>query len=154
MSNLFYWAVSWYVFCFTKWYSHYLILTFSWRSYISFSYFQMSFHFGYNETILFDWWSINNIGGLIGSMIGIFILAMLYEGLKYWRWVFWVHSYPPHHEHSGENWAIQKMGNFQHKNMIHNKTFLCKKKRKCFWFISNVAFLLMSTSLWYFSSLV
>lgn len=45
----------------------------------------MSFHFGYNETILFDWWNINTIGGLIGSMIGIFILAMLYEGLKYWR---------------------------------------------------------------------
>ncbi|KAK8396479.1 hypothetical protein O3P69_005494 [Scylla paramamosain] len=45
----------------------------------------MSFHFGYNETILFDWWKISNIGGLIGSMVGIFILAMMYEGLKYWR---------------------------------------------------------------------
>ncbi|KAG7171496.1 High affinity copper uptake protein 1-like 2, partial [Homarus americanus] len=45
----------------------------------------MSFHFGYKETILFDWWSIDTIGGLIGSMVGIFILAMLYEGLKYWR---------------------------------------------------------------------
>ncbi|MPC39538.1 High affinity copper uptake protein 1 [Portunus trituberculatus] len=45
----------------------------------------MSFHFGYNETILFDWWKISTIGGLIGSMVGIFILAMLYEGLKYWR---------------------------------------------------------------------
>lgn len=45
----------------------------------------MSFHFGYKETILFSWWKIHNIGGLIGSMIGIFILALLYEGLKYWR---------------------------------------------------------------------
>lgn len=46
---------------------------------------QMTFHFGYVETILFDWWHISNVGGLIGSMIGIFILALLYEGLKYWR---------------------------------------------------------------------
>lgn len=46
---------------------------------------QMSFHMGYDETILFDWWKINSVGGLIGSMVGIFILAMLYEGLKYWR---------------------------------------------------------------------
>ncbi|XP_050686050.1 high affinity copper uptake protein 1-like isoform X2 [Eriocheir sinensis] len=45
----------------------------------------MSFHMGYSEVILFDWWSIDSVGGLIGSMIGIFILAMLYEGLKYWR---------------------------------------------------------------------
>lgn len=40
---------------------------------------------GYTEVILFDWWSIDSVGGLIGSMVGIFILAMLYEGLKYWR---------------------------------------------------------------------
>ncbi|XP_066979869.1 high affinity copper uptake protein 1 isoform X2 [Macrobrachium rosenbergii] len=45
----------------------------------------MSFHFGYNEVILFDWWSISDVGGLIGSMVGIFVLATLYEGLKYWR---------------------------------------------------------------------
>ncbi|XP_068243557.1 high affinity copper uptake protein 1-like isoform X2 [Palaemon carinicauda] len=45
----------------------------------------MSFHFGCTEVILFDWWSIDNVGGLIGSMIGIFVLATLYEGLKYWR---------------------------------------------------------------------
>ncbi|XP_042864370.1 high affinity copper uptake protein 1-like isoform X2 [Penaeus japonicus] len=45
----------------------------------------MSFHFGYEETILFEFWKISTIGGLIGSMVGIFILAMLYEGLKYFR---------------------------------------------------------------------
>ncbi|XP_037803114.1 LOW QUALITY PROTEIN: high affinity copper uptake protein 1-like [Penaeus monodon] len=45
----------------------------------------MTFHFGYNEVILFDFWKISTIGGLIGSMVGIFILAMLYEGLKYFR---------------------------------------------------------------------
>lgn len=47
----------------------------------------MSFHFGYEETILFEFWKISTIGGLIGSMVGIFILAMLYEGLKYFRLV-------------------------------------------------------------------
>ncbi|XP_075158813.1 copper transporter 1A isoform X2 [Haematobia irritans] len=50
----------------------------------------MSFHFGYEETILLDFWKINSIGGLIASMAGIFILAVLYEGLKYYReFLFW-----------------------------------------------------------------
>ncbi|XP_059222784.1 high affinity copper uptake protein 1 isoform X2 [Stomoxys calcitrans] len=50
----------------------------------------MSFHFGYEETILFEFWKIDSIAGLIGSMAGIFILAVLYEGLKYYReFLFW-----------------------------------------------------------------
>lgn len=46
---------------------------------------KMYFHFGVSETILFKGWETDNVGGLIGSMIGIFVLATLYEGLKYWR---------------------------------------------------------------------
>ncbi|XP_063245131.1 high affinity copper uptake protein 1-like isoform X2 [Bacillus rossius redtenbacheri] len=50
----------------------------------------MAFHFGYTETVLFDSWKINGVGGLIGSMIGIFIMSALYEGLKYYReYLFW-----------------------------------------------------------------
>ncbi|XP_015040895.1 high affinity copper uptake protein 1 isoform X1 [Drosophila persimilis] len=50
----------------------------------------MAFHFGYNETILFSWWHIDTVSGLIGSMIAIFLLALLYEGLKYYReYLFW-----------------------------------------------------------------
>ncbi|XP_068160000.1 high affinity copper uptake protein 1 isoform X1 [Drosophila tropicalis] len=50
----------------------------------------MAFHFGYNETILFSWWHIDTVAGLIGSMIAIFLLALLYEGLKYYReYLFW-----------------------------------------------------------------
>ncbi|XP_017776236.1 PREDICTED: high affinity copper uptake protein 1 isoform X2 [Nicrophorus vespilloides] len=50
----------------------------------------MWFHVGYTETILFKPWHISTIGGLIGSMIGIFFLAALYEGLKYYReYLFW-----------------------------------------------------------------
>lgn len=48
-------------------------------------FFQMYFHFGLNEIILFSFWEISTIEGLIGSMVGIFILALLYEGLKYFR---------------------------------------------------------------------
>lgn len=48
----------------------------------------MSFHFGYNETVLFSFWTFSSVGGLVGSMIGIFILAVLYEGLKYYRLVY------------------------------------------------------------------
>ena len=46
---------------------------------------KMYFHGGYNEVILFDFWRISTLGGLIASMIGCFILAVLYEGLKFLR---------------------------------------------------------------------
>ncbi|KAK9881995.1 hypothetical protein WA026_018184 [Henosepilachna vigintioctopunctata] len=50
----------------------------------------MSFHFGSHETVLFDQWVFSTVGGLIGSMIGILIMAALYEGLKYFReYLFW-----------------------------------------------------------------
>ncbi|XP_044258999.1 high affinity copper uptake protein 1 isoform X2 [Tribolium madens] len=54
------------------------------------SHMSMAFHTGYNETVLFDQWKFTTIGGLIGSMIGIFFMAALYEGLKYYReYLFW-----------------------------------------------------------------
>ncbi|XP_049846510.1 high affinity copper uptake protein 1-like [Schistocerca gregaria] len=50
----------------------------------------MTFHTGYTETVLFDGWKINSVGGLIGSIIGIVFMAALYEGLKYYReYLFW-----------------------------------------------------------------
>lgn len=50
----------------------------------------MTFHTGFCETVLFDSWKVSSIGGLVGSMIGICIMAALYEGLKYYReYLFW-----------------------------------------------------------------
>uniref|UniRef100_A0A336LNW1 Copper transport protein n=1 Tax=Culicoides sonorensis TaxID=179676 RepID=A0A336LNW1_CULSO len=50
----------------------------------------MAFHGGYNETILFEQWTISSVTGLLLSMLVIFILATLYEGLKYYReHLFW-----------------------------------------------------------------
>ncbi|XP_065344818.1 high affinity copper uptake protein 1-like isoform X2 [Cloeon dipterum] len=50
----------------------------------------MSFHFGYCEVVLFDFWKVQCVSSLIGSMIGIMIIAALYEGLKYYReYLFW-----------------------------------------------------------------
>lgn len=50
----------------------------------------MTFHTGYSETVLFDGWKINSVGGLIGSIVGIIFMAALYEGLKYYReYLFW-----------------------------------------------------------------
>jgi len=47
---------------------------------------KMYFHFTYEgEVVLFEQWVLSSIGVLIGSMIGLFILAVLYEGLKYYR---------------------------------------------------------------------
>ncbi|KAL0276023.1 UNVERIFIED_CONTAM: hypothetical protein PYX00_003703 [Menopon gallinae] len=50
----------------------------------------MSFHFGVDEVILFDQWHPTTVGGLVGSMFGIVLMAALYEGLKYYReYLFW-----------------------------------------------------------------
>ncbi|XP_054273643.1 high affinity copper uptake protein 1 isoform X2 [Macrosteles quadrilineatus] len=50
----------------------------------------MYFHFGYEETILFSFWKTTSPLTLGLSMIGIFLLAALYEGLKYFReYLFW-----------------------------------------------------------------
>jgi len=45
----------------------------------------MSFHGGCDEVILFEWWKISTVAGLVGSMIGCFLLGILYEGLKFYR---------------------------------------------------------------------
>ena len=41
----------------------------------------MYFHGGYNEVILFDFWRISSLGGLIGSMVGCFLLGVLFKFL-------------------------------------------------------------------------
>ncbi|XP_063239649.1 protein SLC31A2-like isoform X2 [Bacillus rossius redtenbacheri] len=43
------------------------------------------FHWGYNETILFQFWKIDSLIGLILSMVIIFAAGFLYEGLKTFR---------------------------------------------------------------------
>ncbi|XP_075986678.1 high affinity copper uptake protein 1-like [Anticarsia gemmatalis] len=45
----------------------------------------MTFHGGIMETILFSWWQVTDVGEFIGSFFAIFIMALLYEGLKYYR---------------------------------------------------------------------
>ncbi|CAO1416643.1 unnamed protein product [Diamesa serratosioi] len=50
----------------------------------------MAFHGGCNETILFEQWKTSSTGGLVASMIVIFIMGVCYEGLKYYReHLFW-----------------------------------------------------------------
>ncbi|CAG5018857.1 unnamed protein product [Parnassius apollo] len=45
----------------------------------------MTFHGGYMETILFSWWKVTDMGEFMGSFLAIFIMALFYEGLKYYR---------------------------------------------------------------------
>jgi len=46
---------------------------------------QMYFEAGYEATILFEQWKTESVGAMVGSCIGIFLLAILYEGLKFFR---------------------------------------------------------------------
>jgi copper transporter 1 len=45
----------------------------------------MYFYFGQSATILFKPWETSSPGGMVASCVGIFLLAMVYEGLKYYR---------------------------------------------------------------------
>lgn len=75
---------------------HMMSMFVSWEFFCKFplivfhKYFDFQFHGGCNETILFSQWTINSCSGLVWSMIAIFILAVFYEGLKYYReHLFW-----------------------------------------------------------------
>ncbi|CAH1787106.1 unnamed protein product [Owenia fusiformis] len=46
---------------------------------------KMYFHFSPEATILFYGWKTTTTGGMVGSCIGIFFMAMMYEGLKVFR---------------------------------------------------------------------
>nr|XP_039269049.1 high affinity copper uptake protein 1-like [Styela clava] len=56
------------------------------RDHDSHSMMHMWFYFGITHvTILFESWTINTAGGMVGACIGVIILAMMYEGLKVLR---------------------------------------------------------------------
>lgn len=46
---------------------------------------QMSFHGGTCEIILFPSWATTETGMFVGAWIGFFVMALLYEGLKFFR---------------------------------------------------------------------
>lgn len=46
---------------------------------------KMYFHFGVSEIVLFKGWTVSTTGGMLASVVGVFLMAMLYEGLKYFR---------------------------------------------------------------------
>lgn len=49
----------------------------------------MHFHGGSHETILFKSWETDSTGAFVGSLIGIFFIAVLYEALKFYREVLY-----------------------------------------------------------------
>ncbi|XP_026289611.1 high affinity copper uptake protein 1 isoform X2 [Frankliniella occidentalis] len=45
----------------------------------------MTFHFGVMETVLFKGWQVGGVSTLLLSCVGIFFMAFIYEGIKYYR---------------------------------------------------------------------
>lgn len=45
----------------------------------------MYFYVDYKAVVLFEGWDIQTVGAMVGSCIGIFLMGILYEGLKYFR---------------------------------------------------------------------
>lgn len=48
---------------------------------------QMYFEAGYKAVVLFKEWDIQSVGAMVGSCFGVFFLAIIYEGLKYFRYL-------------------------------------------------------------------
>jgi copper transporter 1 len=53
----------------------------------------MFFHGGETEYILFEFWKTTELGGLLGSMLAVFVLAFMYEALKFYREHLYRHSF-------------------------------------------------------------
>jgi hypothetical protein len=45
----------------------------------------MWYHTKLQDTVLFDFWTIDSVGEMIWSCAIVFIVAFLLEALKYWR---------------------------------------------------------------------
>ncbi|XP_072385025.1 high affinity copper uptake protein 1 isoform X1 [Diabrotica undecimpunctata] len=85
----------------------------------------MYFKFSTDEYVLFKAWHFTTAGGLIGSMVGIAILAAIYEGLKYFReYLFWktynslqyrAVSLPDKNATPEEPQVVQMIGGVTHK---------------------------------------
>lgn len=45
----------------------------------------MYFHVGTSETVLFKFWKVTDVPSLIWSMAIVFLVAVVYEGIKYFR---------------------------------------------------------------------
>lgn len=70
----------------------------------------MTFHGGCEETILFDFWRISTVGGLVGSCIGIFLLGVLYEGIKFYREFLMARGFSPYNNLQVNVENIQRRG--------------------------------------------
>jgi len=70
----------------------------------------MAFHGGCEETILFDFWRISTVGGLVGSCIGIFLLGVLYEGIKFYREFLMARGFSPYNNLQVNVENIQRRG--------------------------------------------
>ena len=45
----------------------------------------MYFEAAYKANLLFEGWNTKTVGEMEGSCIGVFVMALIYEGLKYFR---------------------------------------------------------------------
>lgn len=45
----------------------------------------MTFHFGVLEKVLFNEWQVDKVSTMVLSCVGIFFMAVIYEGIKYFR---------------------------------------------------------------------
>uniref|UniRef100_A0A914EMR1 Copper transport protein n=1 Tax=Acrobeloides nanus TaxID=290746 RepID=A0A914EMR1_9BILA len=46
----------------------------------------MWFHTSIDDTVLFDFWTVKTVGGMIHSCVLVFLMGLCFEGIKFLRW--------------------------------------------------------------------
>ncbi|KAK6731947.1 hypothetical protein RB195_008038 [Necator americanus] len=75
---------------------------------------KMWFHGGCSEVILFDFWRIDSISGLVFSFIAIFVMGAMYEGIKWFRVYLQM-------DNTMANFAAPKENGISLQSVVHDK---------------------------------
>ncbi|VDL74666.1 unnamed protein product [Nippostrongylus brasiliensis] len=84
---------------------------------------KMWFHGGWDEVILFDFWRIDSLAGLILSFICIFVMGAMYEGIKWFRVYLQMNASSNSLVSRGNGVSLQKIQ--QDKAPLHNEDGRC-----------------------------
>ena len=88
----------------------------------------MTFHFGVTEKVLFDGWEVKGVSTMLVSCIGIFFIAAIYEGIKYYRENLLWRTYKTLHYRAVDETAITDAEN--HKTVV--REVVCKDPPRMF----------------------
>ncbi|XP_034233772.1 high affinity copper uptake protein 1-like isoform X2 [Thrips palmi] len=84
----------------------------------------MTFHFGVMEKVLFNEWQVDRVSTMVLSCVGIFFMAVIYEGIKYYRENLLWRTYNSLHYRAVNDNAVPDAENHKPPRMFSQKHVL------------------------------